>query len=247
MPANAPTTAKAAAARLTTGAAGGASSRRAEFFWVQTDLVEPNDWNPNEMDADQYAKAVTSIQTFGFVVPIVVRPHPTKDDRYQIIDGENRWLAAKDERLDEIPVSFTTFSDSDSQQLTIILNEVHGQANPQKLGMLLRKLSAVESKDTLLSRLPFTREALDRLTGLPTLEFDQLTPLQRPQAARPTAWVERTFRMPTDAAAVVDQAFATWRDGEEDGQTPDWRILEFICADWLGGNQVSGVRPSRRD
>jgi ParB-like chromosome segregation protein Spo0J len=191
------------------------------------------------MDDDQYQKAVTSIRDFGFVVPIVVRPYPGGEDKYQIIDGENRWRAAIDEGLDEVPVSLTAFDDSDSQQLTIILNEVHGQPNPQKLGMLLRQLSAIETKDTLLSRLPFSREALDRLTGLSTLDLDQLTPLPRPQGgARPAAWVERTYRMPKEAAEVIDGALAAWR-GEEGGETPDWKILEYICADWLASNRLS--------
>jgi len=211
----------------------GSAVARPEFFWAKTSEIEPNHWNPNEMDADQYQKAVISIRTFGFVVPIVVRPHPVHPDSYQIIDGENRWQAAKDEGLDEVPVSFTTFNDSDSQQLTIILNEVHGQPNPVKLGALLRQLSAVETKETLLARLPFSREALDRLSGLATMEFDQLTPFPRPQGPRPAAWVERTYRMPKDAADVLDQAIAAWRKGEQDGDTPDWKILEYICADWL--------------
>lgn len=215
----------------------GGAARSPEFSWVGTDRVIPNNWNPNEMDADQYEKAVTSIRTFGFVVPIVVRPHPKREGFYEIIDGENRWQAAKDEHLPTVPVSLTAFDDAAAQQLTIILNEVHGQPNPQKLGALLRKLSAVETKETLLSRLPFSREALDRLTGLTSLEFDQLTPLPRPSGSgRPTAWVERTYRMPTDAAAVIDHALATWREGEEDGGTPDWKILEYICADWLASD-----------
>jgi ParB/RepB/Spo0J family partition protein len=210
------------------------SAIRPEFFWAETDAIVPNNWNPNEMDADQYEKAVTSIRTFGFVVPIVVRPRPDHPGQYEIIDGENRWQAAKDEGLAEVPISYTHFNDSDSQQLTIILNEVHGQPNPQKLGALLRKLSAVETRETLLSRLPFSREALDQLTGLGALEFDQLTPFPRPQGnSRPSAWVERTYRMPKDAADVIDQALAAWRGDERDDQTPDWKILEYICADWL--------------
>lgn len=237
MPANAPTTEPAASTRPTSAAGGAVSSP--EFTWVPTNTLAPNDWNPNEMDDEQYAKAVTSIRDFGFVVPIVVRLHPDNSGFYQIIDGENRWRAAVDEGLERVPVSITAFNDADSQQLTIILNEVRGQANPQKLGMLLRKLSAVESKETLLSRLPFSRDALDRLTGLPSMSFDELTPMQRPQAARPTTWVERTFRMPKDAAAVVDQAFAAWRGNEADAETPDWRILEYICADWLASDRLS--------
>jgi len=53
------------------------------------------------MDQAMYAKAIASIREFGFVDPITVR---TVDGRYQIIDGEHRWRAAKDEGITTVPI-----------------------------------------------------------------------------------------------------------------------------------------------
>ena len=211
-----------------------ASTASVEFRWVHPRELRPNTWNPNEMDAEQYARALRSIDDFGFIDPITVRDA----QGYEIIDGENRWRAALDRLLESVPIVVVVASDAAAKQLTIVLNEVRGQANPQKLGLLLRDLLATEPQETLLARLPLTREALDRLSGLPTLTFDDLPapPRRAFGAERPASWVERVYRLPKDAAETLDLAISRWREREDQhGQppTPDWRVLELICADWL--------------
>jgi ParB/RepB/Spo0J family partition protein len=57
------------------------------------DWLTPNPWNPNQMDDEQYGKALNSIREFGFVDPVTVRE--LGNDTYQIIDGEHRWRAAQ--------------------------------------------------------------------------------------------------------------------------------------------------------
>ena len=69
---------------------------------VKLAQCHPNDWNPNRMDGLTYAKTIESIKTFGFIDPITIRPHPDHPG-WQIIDGENRWKAARDLGLDEGP------------------------------------------------------------------------------------------------------------------------------------------------
>jgi len=187
------------------------------------------------MDPDMLEYARASIQKFGFVDPVTCRH--LGEDLYQIIDGEHRWRIAQEMGLELIPVmNLGPLADSIAQQLTIVLNETRGQANPEKLGRLLRDLMAVETKESLLSTLPYTREALDRLTGLPSMTWEGLDRPQRPTlpAERPSAWVERTYRMPKESAAVIDQAIAKVRD-EEPQDVSDWQALELIAADFLGG------------
>lgn len=195
--------------------------------------LAPNPWNPNEMDPDMLDHARASIKEFGFVDPVTVR---TLGKGYQIIDGEHRWRIALEMNLPTIPVyDVGDVEDTVAEQLTIVLNETRGQANPQKLGALLRNLMARETKESLLSHLPYTREAFDRLTGLPNLNWNDLASQKRPQLSgeRPSAWVERTYRMPKDSAGVIDEAIARVRETDEG--TSEWRALELICADFLGG------------
>ena len=81
----------------------------------------------------------------------------------QIIDGEHRWKIALERHLDLIPAfDLGVVEDAVAQQLTIVLNETRGQANPAKLGALLTSVMAKETKESLLSTLPYTRR---RSTG----------------------------------------------------------------------------------
>ena len=210
------------------------SASTGSLRWIDPLDIAPNPWNPNEMDPDMLEHARASIRKFGFVDPVTVR---SLGKGWQIIDGEHRWKIAIERQLDQIPVfDLGETSDSIAQQLTIVLNETRGQANPLKLGALLKDLMAKETKDSLLSTLPYTREAFDRLTGLPSLEWEGLDRPGRPQVSgeRPSAWVERTYRMPKDSADVLDQAIARVRE-QADGDESEWHALELICADFLSG------------
>ena len=201
-----------------------------DLLFVATEQLAPNPWNPNQMDPEMYRKAVTSIQKFGFVDPITVRALVNADTDYQIIDGENRWLAAADLHLAKVPIiNLGIVEDHIAQQLTIVLNETRGTPDPGKLGELLRTLSIKLPRGELLDVLPLSPHAFAGLTGLPTLNQDQ-----RPQlpAQKPMPWVERVFRMPNDAAMVVDQALA--RAKEEAPDMPDWQALEVLAAEYLG-------------
>lgn len=208
-----------------------ASTPAAELRWVSPDELTPNPWNPNVMDPEMLAKAEASIREFGFVDPITCRRHGSG---WQIIDGEHRWLVAKSEELLTIPIiDLGELSDAVAQQLTIVLNETRGQADPNRLGRLLKELMVTETKENLLRTLPFTAQALERLTGLPTMTWEGLgQPNRLPlPGQKPSAWVERTYRMPRESADVIDQAISKVRS--EGDEVSDWQALELVCADFL--------------
>jgi ParB family chromosome partitioning protein len=48
-----------------------------------------------EDDEAEFAALLEAIRTSGQNTPILVRPHETQDDRYQIVFGHRRWRAAK--------------------------------------------------------------------------------------------------------------------------------------------------------
>lgn len=185
-----------------------------------------------------FAKEKASITKFGFVVPVIVRETTTG---YEIVDGEHRWRAAKALRLPSIPVwNLGAIPDSMAKQLTVALNEIKGDADPALLGSLLSDLLSEESKEDLLEALPFTQESLDRLLGLGGFDWGSLEsgiPAPAAPAAErsESAWVERTFRLPVDAAGVLDEALGRVRAQEAPETVADWQALEYICAEFLSG------------
>jgi ParB family chromosome partitioning protein len=46
-----------------------------------------------------------SIRTNGVLAPLIVRPHPEEDGKYEILSGHNRALAAREAGLDAVPAA----------------------------------------------------------------------------------------------------------------------------------------------
>jgi hypothetical protein len=194
----------------------------------------PNPWNPNVMDDEMYRKELASLRKFGYVSQILVRELP---DQVQIIDGENRWKGLKHLGFTEVDTTVVEgLTDEEAKQLTIVLNETRGRADPKKLGLLLQDLLVAIPKTDLLDVLPLSPIQFDRLAGLEGFDWGTLGK-DEPSGNR---WVERTYRLPVDAALVIDEAIEKAKDGEE---ILDWQALEMVAADFLAS---TSAMPSRQ-
>ena len=200
------------------------------------DLV-PNPWNPNVMDQEMYRKELASLRKFGYVNPVLVRELGSKG---QIIDGEHRWKGLKQLGYTEVETTVIEgLTDEEAKQLTIVLNETRGHADPTKLGVLLRDLLEDIPKSDLLDVLPIRPEQFDRLAGLEGFDWGTLD--DNPGlAGTGRSWVERTYRLPAEAALVIDEAIEKAKDGEE---LQDWQGLEMVAADFLA---TTSAMPSPR-
>jgi hypothetical protein len=196
--------------------------------------LHPNTWNVNRLNAFTYAKLIESITEFGFIDPILARACPYHAD-YEIIGGKHRWDAAGDLGIDVLPVILVVVDDARARRLSIIDNELHGQADPVALGSMLKELLDDLGPEELLRGLPYTEDILEGFLG-----FNPLPPL--PAAPAPAGsppgssgsaaerWVERTYRMPMSVAEVLDDALAKARDGD---RIDDWQALERVAAEFL--------------
>jgi hypothetical protein len=192
-----------------------------------TQLV-PNAWNPNEQDAFIYEKEKASISRFGFVAPIIVRE--LTPDVFQIVDGEHRLRAAIDLGFLYIPCVVIDVSEEEAKQLTIILNETKGSANPEKLRKLLADLRTTVSLGDLTAIMPFSPERMSSL--LEGFDWQGEAPKKAESANK---WVLRSYRMPIDAAEVLDEAIGKVQASESTGKPiPDWQAIEYLAAEYLG-------------
>lgn len=204
-------------------------SDKPELHWIDPNELRANNYNPNKMNSFMYAKAMESIQTHGFVNPVIVR------HGREIVDGEHRWLVALDLGLPEIPIfDLGEVDDVEAKKLTILLNELRGQALPEQMGDLLKDLMKDTSVEDLLRELPYTEEMFRGFTDLGPLPdlapqpADEMGLGSAPEPER--RWVERLYRLPLAAAMVLDQALAQAKDGDE---IEDWQALERVAADFL--------------
>jgi ParB-like chromosome segregation protein Spo0J len=203
----------------------------------------PNSWNVNHMNAFQYAKLLESITEYGFTDPILARTCVLHGD-LEIIGGKHRWNAAGDLGLTELPAVVKDMDDRTARKLSLIDNELHGQADPKALGDLLKDLLEGDDVEDMLKGLPYTDDILKSLTGfssLPPLPAALLPPtgdglLPDTGGSAVEKWVERTYRMPADVAAVIDDALTKAKaelKAQAGTDIGDFQALEVIAAEYL--------------
>jgi ParB family chromosome partitioning protein len=99
---------------------------------VDTDLLEPNDYQPRgHMEDARLDELTHSIKTNGIIQPIVARR--LDGGRYQIIAGERRWRAAQRAGLERVPVVVKEVGSEQRQQrleMALIENIQREDLNP---------------------------------------------------------------------------------------------------------------------
>jgi len=87
-----------------------------------SDLVR-NKLQPRKIfDQENLEELTNSIKERGVIQPIIVRNSQDHSDKYEIIAGERRWLAAQNAGLHEIPVVITEADDLKSLEFAIVEN-----------------------------------------------------------------------------------------------------------------------------
>jgi ParB/RepB/Spo0J family partition protein len=104
---------------------------------IPIDRLRPSRWNPNVMTAEQEAELLKEIRRLGRPPkPIVVR---ARGKRYEIVDGEHAWKAARACELQEVPCEIIDADDFEAQRQALTRNR-HGENDPVKLGRLFQRM-----------------------------------------------------------------------------------------------------------
>ena len=86
------------------------------------DLV-PNKYQPRKIfDENNLEDLTNSIKERGIIQPIIARQSQENNQKFEIIAGERRWLAAKKAGFNEVPVIITEADDLKSLEFAIVEN-----------------------------------------------------------------------------------------------------------------------------
>lgn len=100
------------------GSAAAAEGNRLEEIPIKD--IKPNPRQPRKrFDRDALQEMAASVQTFGVVQPVIVRPVGTE---YELIAGERRWRAAQEAGLERIPAVIRQSTETDSLEMALIEN-----------------------------------------------------------------------------------------------------------------------------
>lgn len=113
---------------------------------ISIDKIKEAPYNPRvaltEEDRD-YQKIKKSIETFGYVEPIV-----WNERTGHIVGGHQRFHILKSQGLQEIEVSVVNLKLAEEKQLNVALNKIRGEWDYQKLEQILKTFSVEEIEVT---------------------------------------------------------------------------------------------------
>jgi len=128
---------------------------------IDTDLLHPNLFNPNEMDDRSFNLLYDNIGQVGLTDPILVRPHPELKGEYKIIGGEHRWEAAKLHELKQVPCTIIEdddFTEDDEKFQLMRHNMIKGKLSPKKFLEMYRSLNKELTDELAAEAFGFTDE-----------------------------------------------------------------------------------------
>ena len=90
---------------------------------VSISVLSRNPYQPRQHFSEEKLKELTnSIKKNGVIQPIAVRQSKSDINKYEIVAGERRWLAAQKAGLHEIPVNILDLTDVESLEVAIVEN-----------------------------------------------------------------------------------------------------------------------------
>ena len=203
-------------------------------------------WNPNSMSPAMEAHLAASLDRFGLVVPVVVRPDGP--DHYQVIGGNQRLAALQARGVDPIPCVVVTVDDTEARLLAQALNAIHGADDWNSKAALVRDLLASLPPETVAALLPDTPTALASWATLGQQGPDTLAQAVTVWAQAKAVRLERvSFPFTADQKATVEAAITQALPGvAEHAPTPNRRALALlaICTEWLATAAPRVGRPT---
>tara|TARA_B100001123_G_scaffold329736_1_gene371415 strand:+ start:207 stop:1055 length:849 start_codon:yes stop_codon:yes gene_type:complete len=95
-----------------------------------TDLVRNKLQPRKNFDKENLEELTNSIKERGIIQPIIVRNSENIKNKFEIIAGERRWLAAQNAGLHDVPVVITEANDLKSLEFAIVENVQRHDLNP---------------------------------------------------------------------------------------------------------------------
>ena len=101
----------------------GDSSPTSKKNTISVSSIVRNKYQPRKnFNKENLEDLTNSIKERGIIQPIIVRQSQTHENKYEIVAGERRWLAAQKAGLHEVPIVILDLSDSQTLEVAIVEN-----------------------------------------------------------------------------------------------------------------------------
>jgi ParB family transcriptional regulator, chromosome partitioning protein len=139
---------------------------------IPVDKITPNPRQPRaHFDPEQLQELAASIREHGVIQPVIVTGSE-QEDRYVLVAGERRWMAARQAGMPRVPAIIREASDQQLVELALVENVQRADLNPLEAAEAYRQLSQEFglSHEDISSRVGKSRSAITntlRLLNLP--------------------------------------------------------------------------------
>ncbi len=179
-----------------------------------TDLV-PHPLNANVMTDEMREKLRAHIKRTGRYPYLIVRPHPDKPDKYQVLDGHHRIAVLQELGHSEARCDVWDVDDREANLLLATLNRLEGQDIPVRRAELIHELLGEMSLGDLAGLLPETDGQIEELHALLEFPADEIAELLSEEAEEEEKVLPRvlTFVVTPDQEQLIEEAIELASDG----------------------------------
>ena len=116
-----------------------------------------NKFQPRKtFDSGSLEELTNSIKERGIIQPIIVRKSESQKNKYEIIAGERRWIAAQNAGLHEVPVVVTEADDLKSLEFAIVENVQRHDLNA---------IEEAQGYQKLISKFSYDQDKVSKFIG----------------------------------------------------------------------------------
>jgi ParB family transcriptional regulator, chromosome partitioning protein len=158
-------------------------------------------WNSNQMDEATFSRLRKSIQEYGLVQNLVVRP--MDQDKYEVLSGNQRLRVLKEKGLSPVPCVVVDLDDARARLLAQALNHLHGEDDLKLKSELVKNILKTLPEEDVLAILLDTKFDLAALSSMG--QENLATYLQNWDRARSKRLRNLQFRLTEEQLELVQK------------------------------------------
>ena len=155
--------------------------------------------NSNFMSAETARKLRRHIERTGRYEPLIVRPHPSEEGKFQVINGHNRLRVLRTLNYEIANCVAWDLDDDQTRLYLATLNSLSGSDIPERRVMLLENLLDTFDIDELSSLLPDSKKQIEELRQLSCIELDNFNS---------QSTIDEKFTVPVILDFILDESEA---------------------------------------
>ena len=203
-----------------------------EIVELPIEVLKEANWNVNQPNEAMLQRLRSSIQQFGFVQNLVVRPIGSE---YEVLSGNQRLKLLREFNVSKVPCVIVNLDDAHARLFAQALNHIHGDDDLGLRAELIREVLKTIPEQEVLAILPDTMVGLK---GMATLGQETMAGyLQNWEKARAVRLRNLLFKLTPEQLQIVEAGINEIlpEARRQQGVSPNARgtALYLICKSYL--------------